>query len=118
MAKERECNQSHQAMPSVSFSIRKKFVDQVLRDVVQMDVCHLLLGRPWQYDKRTCHGGKRNTYSLTMGGELISLLPMRKKVISKVQKHEDSNSLFDIKSFVKDSRDNGCMYVKHMQQVH
>ena len=102
----------------MSFSICKKFVDQVLPDVVQMDVCHLLLGRPWQYDKRTCHGGKRNTYSLTMGGKLISLLPMRKKVISKVQKHEDSNSLFDTKSFVKESRDNGCMYVKHMQQVH
>ena len=30
----------------VSFSIRKKFQDSVCCDVVNMDACHLLLGRP------------------------------------------------------------------------
>jgi len=30
----------------VSFSIRKKYFDEVWCDVVPMDVCHILLGRP------------------------------------------------------------------------
>ena len=31
----------------VTFSIRKKYKDDIWCDVVDMDVCHLLLGRPW-----------------------------------------------------------------------
>ncbi|XP_074570594.1 uncharacterized protein LOC141827268 [Curcuma longa] len=36
----------------VSFSIGKTYKDEVWCDVVPMDACHLLLGRPWQYDRR------------------------------------------------------------------
>jgi hypothetical protein len=25
--------------------------DEILCDVIPMDVCHILLGRPWQYDR-------------------------------------------------------------------
>lgn len=32
------------------FSIGKHYRDEVLCDVVEMDACHVLLGRPWQYD--------------------------------------------------------------------
>jgi hypothetical protein len=31
----------------VSFSIGTKYMDMVWCDVVDMDTCHLLLGRPW-----------------------------------------------------------------------
>ena len=48
----------------VSFSIRKKFQDLVCCDVVKMDACHLLLGRPWQYDRHTNHDGRKNAYCL------------------------------------------------------
>lgn len=34
----------------VSFSIEKKYFDNAWCDVVSMDACYLLLGRPWQYD--------------------------------------------------------------------
>ena len=37
----------------VQFSIGSKYKDEVLCDVVPMDACHLLLGRPWQYDRKT-----------------------------------------------------------------
>jgi hypothetical protein len=37
----------------VSFYIRKKYFDEVWCDVVPMDACHILLGRPWQYDNST-----------------------------------------------------------------
>ena len=39
----------------VSFKIGH-YEDTVLCDVVPISVCHLLLGRPWQFDKGAMHG--------------------------------------------------------------
>ena len=39
----------------VPFSIGKYYVDEVKCDVVDMDACHLLLGRPWQFDVNATH---------------------------------------------------------------
>ena len=36
----------------ISFSIGKKYKDDVLCDVVPMSACHVLLGRPWKFDRR------------------------------------------------------------------
>ncbi|XP_071914051.1 uncharacterized protein [Coffea arabica] len=41
-----------------------KYEDEVLCDVVPMQASHILLGRPWQYDKKTTHDGFTNKYSL------------------------------------------------------
>ena len=41
----------------VHFSIRK-YQDEVYCDVIDMDVCQLLFGRPWQYDLDVQHAGK------------------------------------------------------------
>lgn len=38
------------------------FVDQVLCDVIPMDACHILLGRPWQFDRDVLHKGRSNEY--------------------------------------------------------
>ena len=48
----------------VSFSIGR-YVDSILCDVVPMEAAHLLLGRPWQFDRRANHDGYTNKYSLT-----------------------------------------------------
>ena len=40
----------------VPFLIRK-YVDEVLCDVVPIQASHILLGRPWQYDKKAIHDG-------------------------------------------------------------
>ena len=45
LKKYREVIVSQRAL--ISFSIGSKYKDQVWCDVVAMDVCHLLLGRPW-----------------------------------------------------------------------
>lgn len=39
------------------------YTDMVICDVLPMDVCHLLLGRPWQYDHGATHDERSNTYS-------------------------------------------------------
>ena len=41
-----------------------------------MDASHLLLGRPWQYDRRTKHDGYTNTYTLSHNGKKKELVPL------------------------------------------
>jgi len=36
----------------ISFSIGKNYQDELWCDVIPMDACHMLLGRPWLYDRR------------------------------------------------------------------
>ncbi|KAL4346499.1 hypothetical protein GQ457_17G008620 [Hibiscus cannabinus] len=56
----------------VPFSIGN-YKDEVLCDVVTMDATHLLLGRPWQFDKKALHDGYTNKYSFSHVGKRITL---------------------------------------------
>ena len=62
-----------------------KYEDEVLCDVVPMHACHLLLGRPWQYDKRAKHDGFTNRYSFTHKGQPIILVPLTPKQVREGQ---------------------------------
>ena len=42
-----------------------------------MDVCHILLGRPWQYDRKAMHDGRNNLYTFEKDGEKNTLLPLK-----------------------------------------
>jgi hypothetical protein len=53
------------------------YKDKVLCDIMPMDVCHILLGRPWQYDRKEIHDGKRNTYTFEKDGEKHTLFPLK-----------------------------------------
>jgi len=60
----------------VSFSIGK-YKDQFLCDVVPMHAEHILLGHPWQFDRKVTHNGYRNRYSLILNNHTIELTPLR-----------------------------------------
>ncbi|KAK1601654.1 hypothetical protein QYE76_016908, partial [Lolium multiflorum] len=47
---------------TVNFKIGP-YEDTVECDVVPMTVCHMLLGRPWQFDKKAIHDGYSNAYT-------------------------------------------------------
>ena len=53
-----------------------KYEDEVLCDVVPMEACHILLGRPWQFDKRTNHDGFTNKISFMHQDKKIVLKPL------------------------------------------
>ena len=72
-----------------------------------MDVCHLLLGRPWQYDINVVHDGRKNTYTLEKNGRMHMLLSIKnqevkiemsnvvllmsgKELLNEVKKKEDT----------------------------
>ncbi|CAL8990789.1 unnamed protein product [Prunus brigantina] len=44
----------------VPLSIGKHYRDDVLCDVIDMDACHILLGRPWQFDVDATFKGRDN----------------------------------------------------------
>ena len=64
-----------------------------------MDVCHLLLGRPWQFDRHVVHDGHANTYTLKKDGVHHKLKPMieeGEKVCSSVRLcHVDGRNFFN-----------------------
>ena len=63
----------------ITFNIGS-YSDSILFDVLPMDACHILLGRPWQYDRRVMHDGWRNTYQFEKDGKKFSLHPFNKEV--------------------------------------
>jgi len=71
----------------VPFSIGK-YVDEVLCDVVPMQASHILLGRPWQYDRKAVHDGVRNRYTIVKDGKTITPVPLTPK-----QVHDDQIKL-------------------------
>jgi hypothetical protein len=46
-----------------------------------MDVCHLLLGIPWKYDRNIVHDGRKNTYTFEKNGRTHMLLPIKDKEV-------------------------------------
>jgi hypothetical protein len=62
----------------VPFSIGK-YVDEVLCDVVPMQASHILLGRPWQYDRKAIYDGVKNRYTIVKDGKTVTLVPLTPK---------------------------------------
>ncbi|GKB11843.1 putative reverse transcriptase domain-containing protein [Tanacetum coccineum] len=59
----------------VQFSIGKSYKDKVWCEVIPMDAAHILLGRPWPFDRNTKHDGFQNTYSFKKDAVNINLVP-------------------------------------------
>lgn len=61
----------------VSFSIDNKYKENVWCDVILIDIFHIHLGRPWQYDRHTLFDGYANTYTFKKDVIKINLAPLR-----------------------------------------
>uniref|UniRef100_A0A2N9G438 CCHC-type domain-containing protein n=1 Tax=Fagus sylvatica TaxID=28930 RepID=A0A2N9G438_FAGSY len=79
----------------VTFSIGK-YLDEVLCDVVPMHAGHILLGRPWQYDRRVTHDGFKNMYSFVKGGKTIKLAPLTPSQVYEDQLKLKSEEFEDV----------------------
>jgi len=65
----------------VKFSIGK-FKDKVLCDVIPMEACHILLGRPWQFDHKILHNGHTNEITLQHHSKTFVLHPLTHRPLS------------------------------------
>ncbi|CAA7034520.1 unnamed protein product [Microthlaspi erraticum] len=106
----------------VSFSLGPIYKDSVFCDIMPMDVCHLLLGRPWQYDRRTCHDGFSNTYTFSFDDKRITLTPTKDVSSSSSTPAESSPTpppatsgskvmLLNKSEFFTELRSSECVYV-------
>ncbi|XP_011002776.1 PREDICTED: uncharacterized protein LOC105109690 [Populus euphratica] len=66
----------------IKFSIGKNYANEVTCDVVEMDACHIILGRPWQYDVDATYRGRDNVYVFMKGGLMVVLGPIKKEFAS------------------------------------
>ena len=55
-----------------------------------MDVYYLLLGRPWQYDRKVIYDGFKNTYTFHKDGHKIILAPMKPTMALETKLEEKS----------------------------
>ena len=72
----------HQVMVTKQCLVEFKiggYRDEILCDVIPMDVCHILLGRPWWFDRNFIHDRRKNTYTLEKNGRTHMLLPIEEK---------------------------------------
>ena len=62
-----------------------KYEDEVVCDVVQMQAWHLLLGRPWQFNRQVKHDGFTNKYSFVLNQRPITLVPLSPKQFMRLK---------------------------------
>lgn len=78
------------------------YKDQIVCDVLEMDVCHILLERSWRYDTQALHNGRENAYEFQWMDKKIVLLPQTQKENESVNsKKSRCNHLFVIISVKK-----------------
>ena len=54
-----------------------KYKDKITCDIMPMDVCHIMLGKPWKYDRKAVHDGEKNCYTFVRDGINYMLVPVK-----------------------------------------
>ena len=75
-----------------------------------MDACHILFGRPWQFDNKVIHEGWKNTYTFHKDTKKIILVPSKEEVIPKPKQGEGVN-LLSMAKFEAAAEESGVVYV-------
>ena len=58
------------------FSIGETYQDHVTCDVMPINVCHIILARPWKYDNKAKYDGFQNTYEVQWGEKKNTFWPI------------------------------------------
>ena len=69
-----------------------------------MDVCHILLGRPWKYVINAIHECKRNVYKFQKDGLNQTLLPLQEEETTR--NNDPKTLLMSSKEFLQQMEDN------------
>ncbi|XP_024200577.1 uncharacterized protein LOC112203910 [Rosa chinensis] len=94
------------------------YTDSIWCDVVPMKVAHILLGRPWLFDRDVNHNGKENTYSFLFNKKKVVLKPMQAAEMAKykgkaskgVGSNKKSLHILTKKKFQVESEEAGVIY--------
>lgn len=83
-----------------------KYEDEVLCDVVPMQAGHILLGRPWQFDRRVKHDGFTNKYSFVLNQKTVTLVPLTPHQVyeDQVQLQKEADQMKAVGKKFKDEK--------------
>ncbi|CAM8953952.1 unnamed protein product [Rhodiola kirilowii] len=93
----------------ISFSIGQ-YKDEVLCDVAEMSACHLLLGRPWQFDRDAMHKGRENVYVFTKENVRIILNPQTDTSCPVLSHQPQTLLLSSREAFFAEAKDATVLY--------
>ncbi|KAL2517986.1 Uncharacterized protein Adt_14233 [Abeliophyllum distichum] len=92
----------------VGFTVGR-YSDVVLCDVVPMHASHLLLGRPWKYDRKVKHVRVRNRYNLVKNEKPVRLVPLTPQQVydaqMKLKGHVDQKNKSEVEEQEKKERE-------------
>ncbi|KAI0498175.1 hypothetical protein KFK09_021416 [Dendrobium nobile] len=88
-------------MCRVNFSIGKHYNCEVLCDVIDMDVCHLILGRPWKFDTGVLYDRRTNSYSFEWKNRMLRLLPNSHSTPSSISGTRPALNIVTGKSLIR-----------------
>ena len=103
----------------VNFSIGK-YKEELWCDVIPMSACHILLGRPWQFDRQVTHDGETNIYSVKMGNKRIKLHPLSPIPHGPKEKEKKElvpNLFLNGKEFEKEVEDGATVFALVVKEV-
>ncbi|XP_074306808.1 uncharacterized protein LOC141642043 [Silene latifolia] len=89
------------------------YEDEVWCDVLPMSACHILLGRPWQFDREVVHQGRDNIYIVRKGKNRFHLKPLSPNKVRK----KNENLFMNVKEFVKALEQGEQAYVLMVRDV-
>ncbi|XP_056854324.1 uncharacterized protein LOC130503779 [Raphanus sativus] len=74
-----------------------RYEDEILCDVIPMEASHILLGRPWQFDRRVTHNGFTNKHTFEFNGKKTTLVPLTPKEVHQDQLQLQKKKEIDLK---------------------
>eukprot|EP00253_Pinus_taeda_P003705 PITA_03705 len=92
----------------VEFQIGR-YKDKIICNIMPMDVCHILLGRPWQYDRKVTHDGVMNCYKFEKDVVRHTLVPIREEK-ETAEVNETKALLMSGKHFLKQVENSEISY--------
>jgi len=101
LKKGNEVHLTKQALVSYSIGNLK---DEVMCEVLPMDACHLLLVRPWQFDKDVIHNGRTNSYSFKVKNCNYTLKPLLPSQVQPACKPDRVENTSEKSLFLNDTR--------------
>ncbi|XP_026435984.1 uncharacterized protein LOC113333793 [Papaver somniferum] len=79
-----------------------------------MDACHLLLGRPWKYDRFVNHDGRTNNYSFMWRNKKLTLVPSR-ELMPKPQ-NSDGKNILTYHKFIEELYNSEVFCILHVKE--
>lgn len=73
-----------------------EYSDEVDCDITYMYACHILFGRPWQFDHDVKQRGRKNSYKLEKEGAKYIFVLISERTPTKISKMKAVNNFIDI----------------------